>query len=191
MTQGKAHSQNFKCFHESHALNPCLGKTKSNIIGLNQTVVHHTSETKNRLQVNYRWTYKRQVLKYTVKDRKGWSRTRKVGSPWGVRDQSLLGRREAGHPTVPPEKGQCWNLSWMPGCSSVQKGKQRLKGNPNGAFGYVLSYILHIFTHSKGKSSHRAILKTWWKYPRKSCVRHQSLCSVKRTWCNFSFSLSD
>lgn len=111
MTQGKAHSQNFKCFHKSHALNPCLGKTKSNIIELNQTVVHHTSETKNRLQVNYRWTYKGQVLKYTVKDRKGWSRTRKVGSPWGVRDQSLLGRREAGHPTVPPEKGQCWNLS--------------------------------------------------------------------------------
>lgn len=56
----------------------------------------------------------------------------------------------AGHPTVLPDKRQCWNLSSMPDHFSIQKGKQRLKGIPNGVWSiWVCTFVsikhCHVF----------------------------------------------
>lgn len=56
----------------------------------------------------------------------------------------------AGHPTVLPDKRQCWNLSSMPDHFSIQKGKQRLKGIPDGVWSiWVCTFVsikhFHVF----------------------------------------------
>lgn len=88
-------------------------------------------------------------------------------------------------PAVLTDKEQCWNLLWVPGPFSIQKGKQRLKAIPNGESGCVLSYTLHISVLPMAEKQPLTHQKRHLKYATKPPVGHQSFCSGKKTQCTF------